>query len=55
MSGARRDETVALQQEAVFAGTPLPALAHAQRLEQPATRPSSVSVQEDLADQEAAP
>lgn len=55
MSGAGRDETVALQKEAVLCGAPLPALAHAQGLEQPAPGPSSVSVQEDLTDQEAAP
>lgn len=55
VSGAGGDETVALQKEAVPCGAPLPALAHAQGLEQPAPGPSSVSVQEDLADQEAAP
>lgn len=55
VSGAGRDETVALQEEAVFRSAPLPAFAHAQCLEQPAARPSSVSVQEDLAEQEAAP
>lgn len=46
------DEAVALQKQTVLAGAPLPPGAHAEGLQQPAARPASVFIQEDLAEQE---
>ena len=53
MSDVCRYETMALQKQTVFCCAPLSPLAHAEGLEQPTTRPPSVFIQEDLAQQEA--
>lgn len=45
-------ETMALQKQTVFCGTPLFPFAHAKGLEQPTTRAPSLFIQEDLTEQD---